>query len=258
MTEIEVHEYKKKDVSNAMVLVSFPTVGLISTIVSNFLVSNLKLERIGAFISNDFFPAAVIENGVPTPPVRIFAGDNVCGPDGSCNQLVVMGSELPIGSNALSALADKILHWCRENNCNIITTIEGINSQSSAEETPKTYYVGSNGTANEYLKGLSSSSVEPLNAGMVGGLSGLLLYKGNIQDFTVSCLLAEAHIHYPDSRSAAQVLKVLDRMVPQIKMDPEPLLKQAEEIEEQIKKSMSQIQQVKRDDVSGPSAAMFR
>ena len=55
------------------------------------------------------------------------------------------------------------------------------------------------------------------------------------------CLLAEAHAEYPDSRSAAEVLKVLDKMVPQIKMDPKPLLEEAGKIEEKVKAAMAQI-----------------
>ncbi len=238
MSQITVQEYKKKDIKNAMVIISFPTVGLISTIVANFLVSNLKLERIASFISDDFYPVAIIQDGVPTPPVRIFAGDNVCGPEDSCDQLVVIASELPMKPESFSPLADKRIEWCKEHKCRIVVTIEGVNREDPIEDEVMVFHVGSNAEALAHLKGLPT---EPLEAGMVSGLSGLLLYKGNLQDFSVTCLLAEAHVEYPDSRSAAAVLGVIDKMVPQIKMDPEPLLKEAEIIEKQVKKAMSQI-----------------
>ena len=51
MSEIIIHEYSKKDIKNAMVIVSFPTVGLVGSIAANFIVSNLKLELIGSIIS---------------------------------------------------------------------------------------------------------------------------------------------------------------------------------------------------------------
>jgi uncharacterized protein len=111
MSNITIHEYKKKDITNAMVVVSFPTVGLVSSIVANFLVTNLKLELIGGVSSDDFYPAAIISDGIPTPPVRIFAGDNVCGPDDVCDQIVVITSELPVRTAAFSPLADKIIEW---------------------------------------------------------------------------------------------------------------------------------------------------
>jgi uncharacterized protein len=238
MGAIKVHDYKEKDLTNSMVVVSFPTVGLVSTIAANFLVSNMRLELVGALTSEDFYPAAIIQDGVPLPPVRIYAGDDVCGPKGACDQLVVITSELPIKSTAFDALADKIIGWCRERKCQVVVSIEGVNSQEQPRDTPKVFSAASTRDATEHLMGLGT---DPLVSGMVSGLSGLLLYKGNIADFDVVCLLAEAHAEYPDSRSAAQILTVLNKMIPQMKIDPKPLLEQATAIESQVRKAMAQI-----------------
>ena len=256
MAEMKIHEYKKKDVSNAMVIVSFPTVGLVSTIVANFLVTNMKLERIGAFESEDFYPAAIIQDGQPSPPVRIYAGDHVCGKDQDCDQLVVITSELPIRPSAFTALADKVLEWCKGHKCKLIVTIEGINSQEPLDgKDIEVFHVGSNKVADKYLKALSS---KPLQNGMVSGLSGILLYKANMIDYPVVSLLAEAHSEFPDSRSSAEVLKMLDKLVPQIKMDLQPLLKQAKLIEEQVKKSMSQIKPRMPTEMPEAQPGMYR
>ena len=56
----------------------------------------------------------------------------------------------------------------------------------------------------------------------------------------VICLLSEAHSAFPDSRAAGNLLKKLDIMLPEIKIDPKPLYKEAERIEVQIKKFMEQ------------------
>jgi len=238
MSDIIINEYSKKDIKDAMVIVSFPTVGLVSSIAANFIVLNLKLELIGSIMSDDFYPAAIIQNGIPTPPVRIFAGEHECGPDGECDQIVVIISELPIKTNSFSALADKIIDWCQEKECKLITTLEGVHSQDPTGDNIQVFHVGSNKKVEEITKDLPS---QPFELGMVSGLSGILLYKGNIEDYKVVCFLAEAHSEYPDSRSAAEMLKVMDKMVPQIKMDPKPLLEEAEKIEEKVKASMAQI-----------------
>jgi hypothetical protein len=91
--DITVIEQKKLDLSNALVVVGFPTVGLVSTIAANYVVSSLELERIGAIYSDFFPPTAVIHESIPMPPVRIYAGDVICGPGGSCEELVVIFSE---------------------------------------------------------------------------------------------------------------------------------------------------------------------
>jgi uncharacterized protein len=238
MGEMFIHDYVKKDIENAMVIISFPTVGLVSSIAANYIISNLKLKLIGSIISNDFYPAAIVQNGIPTSPVRIFAGEHECGPEGDCDQIVVIISELPVKTSAYTILADKILEWCKNKKCKLMVTLEGVNSQDPSGENIQVFHVGSNENANNITKNLPSESFD---LGMVSGLSGILLYKGAITDFKVICLLAEAHIEYPDSRSAAEVLKVLDKMVPQISMDPEPLLAEAKKIEEKMKSSMAQI-----------------
>lgn len=255
MSNISIHEYKEKNLDNAMVIISFPTVGLISSIVANFLITNMKLDLIAAIVSDDFYPAAIVTDGVPTPPVRIYAGEHVCGKDGQCDQIVVITSELPIRTTAFSPLAKKIIEWCDEKKCKIVTTIEGINTKDPLGDTVEVFHVASNEEAAEYLKDLPSKKFE---TGMVSGLSGLLLYMGNLQDFSVSCLLAEAHMEYPDSRSAAEVLKVLDKMVPQIKMDPEPLLKEAEAIEERVKNAMAQINPMTPAELPDTPPGMYR
>jgi uncharacterized protein len=56
----------------------------------------------------------------------------------------------------------------------------------------------------------------------------------------VLCLLAEAHSAYPDSRAAGNLLEKLDVMLPEIKIDPKPLYKEAEKIEKNIRKFMEQ------------------
>ena len=255
MSNIKIHEYKKKDLENALVIVSFPTIGLVSSIVANFIVTNMKLELIAGIVSDDFYPAAIIQDGIPTPPVRIFAGDNVCGPEDECDQIVVIASELPIRTQAFSPLADKIIEWCTEKKGKIITSIEGVNTNDPLGDEVAVFHVASTPEASNKLKDLPS---KPFDTGMVSGLSGILLYKGNIQNVGVSCLLAEAHAEYPDSRSAAEVLKVLDKMLPQIKMDPEPLLKEAEAIEERIKNAMTQVKPLTPAELPDSPQGMYR
>jgi len=49
MEDIKIFEYKEIDLSNSMLVVAFPTVGLISSIAGNFIVKSLKLKEIGLF-----------------------------------------------------------------------------------------------------------------------------------------------------------------------------------------------------------------
>jgi len=238
MVDIELIEYKEVDLSNSLLVVAFPTVGLISSIAGHFIIDSLKLEEIGTIVSSEFVPATVIHNSKPSPPVRIYAGKKECGPDGTCEQLVVIISEfMPPSYNIIKPLADKILEWSNKKGCKIVVALEGTHAVGDVKRKPKVYGVGSNSIMKNFLK---KYKIEETKEGMISGVTGVLLYEGVLMKRDVICLLSEAHSAFPDSRAAGNLLKKLDIMLPEIKIDPKPLYKEAEKIEAQIKRFMEQ------------------
>ena len=236
MDDITVVEYSEKDLSNSLLVVAFPTVGLISSIAGRFIIDSLKLEEIGAILSKEFMPVTIIHNGKPSPPVRIYAGEKKCGPDGKCEQVAVIISEFMPPYTIIKPLADKILEWSQEKGVQAIVSLEGTHALNSKEEM-KVYGVASN---NEMKKLLKKYNVSDTKEGMITGVNGVLLYQGALLKKDVICLLSEAQASYPDSRAAANLLKKIDIMLPEIKIDPEPLYKEAEEIEKKIRQFMKQ------------------
>ena len=53
-SSINIHEIVEKDLKGSVLIVGFPSVGLIGTIVANFLINTLKLEQIGIIDSSKF------------------------------------------------------------------------------------------------------------------------------------------------------------------------------------------------------------
>ncbi len=237
MEDIEIIEYNEVDLSSALLVVAFPTVGLISSIAGHFIIDSLNLEEIGAITSREFMPATVIHKSKPSPPVRIYAGEKKCGPDGSCEQLAVIISEFMPPYNIIKPLADKILHWADKKGCKIVITLEGTHAVGDKKQKFNVYGIGSNSKMKNFL---NTYKIDETKEGMITGVTGVLLYQGVLMQRDVICLLSEAHSSYPDSRAAGNLLKKLDVMLPEIKIDPKPLYKEAEKIEEQIKKFMEQ------------------
>jgi predicted ATP-grasp superfamily ATP-dependent carboligase len=60
-------------------------------------------------------------------------------------------------------------------------------------------------------------------------------------------ILVEATREHPDGRAAAALIEALDRIVPDVKMDAKPLLKEALALEEEIKRI--------RETAGGPAVA---
>ncbi|PNX47214.1 MAG: hypothetical protein BV457_06130 [Thermoplasmata archaeon M9B1D] len=237
MSDIEIIEYRDKDLSNSLLVIAFPTVGLISSIAGHFIIDTLKLEEIGTIISSEFMPATVIHNSKPSPPVRIYAGKKKCGPDGKCEQLTVIISEFMPPYNIIKPLADEILNWAKSKGITTIVALEGTHALGGEEKDMKVYGVASNNIMKNLLK---KYKIQETKEGMITGVNGVLLYEGVLKKQDVMCLLSEAHASFPDSRAAGNLLKKLDIMLPEIKIDPKPLYKEAKDIEKKIRDFMEQ------------------
>lgn len=255
--DIVIVEQKKVDLSNALVVVGFPTVGLVSTIAANYVVTSLGLERIGAVYSNLFPPATVVHEATPMPPVRIYASKIACGPGGSCEELVVILSEFNPQPNLVKPLADAIIDWCstKAGKCRLIVTLEGIPMDGGPREDLRTFGLGSTSKARDILK---EYGIEQLQEGVVSGLSGVLLYEGERRGIDVTCLLAEASPTYPNARAAAKVLELLDKIIPALHIDPQPLYLEAEKIEAQIKSHLEKARPVIQPFPESPPPGIYR
>jgi len=72
--QVRIYEIKRVDVEGAIVIDGFPSVGLVSSIVANYLIDTLEMEQIGIVESPAFPTVSLIRNGDPQHPVRIYAG----------------------------------------------------------------------------------------------------------------------------------------------------------------------------------------
>ncbi|HUT27073.1 MAG TPA: PAC2 family protein [Methanomassiliicoccales archaeon] len=237
-----IHEYGEVDLKDGMAIVGFPSVGLVSSIASNFIVRTMKLERRATIISKDFPPFTIIHDGVPSPPVRIYAGHRDCENKGEkCEKLVVITCEFMPRPDLIKELSDLILGWCKKKNIATILTLEGINIPDEGEI--KVLGVGTTKLTRDMLE---TYKIKELKEGMVTGISGLLLSEGERYQMDVICLLGSARTDVPDARGAANLLDVVGDMLPEIKLDPEPLVKEAEQIESDMQKAMESVQQPKK------------
>lgn len=234
---VRIHKYREMDMSDSLTLVGFPSVGMVGSIIGSHLVRSLDLELLGAMLSERLPPIAVVRDRIPRPPVRIYGGERVCEPAGLCSQIGVITSELPLPAPVVHATAKAILEWCRLNECRNIVTAEGIN----VTEAPDDETVYGVATSERMLELVTGHGVEPLENGMVGGLSGVLLYEGAIAGQEVLCLMGEISSEtIPDARAAARIVEVLGHLLPELKLDAKPLLEEAQHIEDDLQQEIQQ------------------
>jgi uncharacterized protein len=198
---------KEVDLSNAVILISFPTIGNVSSIAANYLVKKLDLQRVGAITSEKFIPSAVIEDYVPGPPVRIYAGHHKCGPKKECETFALILSEITPPEEAVHELAKEIVQWCKERKARYLVAMVGLRASQDENLPPEIY-----GTATKEAtrKILEKGGIKLLEKAIIGGVTGALLSMSDEIDMIT--LVAQAHKDYPEAGAAARLLETVDRV----------------------------------------------
>jgi uncharacterized protein len=237
MAEIEIVELKKTDLRNAVVIDGFPSVGLVSSIVANYMIALLKMEYI-AVMDSDLFPTvSLIRDSEPLGPARVYARPRL--KDGE-QQIVVFSTEIQPSAQLLRPLGTAIIDFAIAQRCRLVISAGGlIVERSEEEEEPEAdigevavYGMGSTDAAQELLK---DADAEPFLEGVISGTAGVLLNEGKRRQVDVITLLAEARPDVADARAAALILVAIDQMVLHMNLNVEPLCKEAERLEAQLK-----------------------
>lgn len=278
MEDIKVYELVRKDLKDAVVIDGFPSVGLVSSIVANYLINTLNLEQVGIMDSIYFPTVSLVRGAEPLNPVRIYAGDKIGEEGGERDQIVAFISEFQPPPNLVKPIASTMLDWAIDQKCGLMISPEGLvidrEGESESEEGPApngegkkeappeedkermdVYAIGSTKRARDLI--IKKHGLQSFDEGVITGVAGVLLNEGKRRDYSVISLLAEARPDFPDARAAARVIEELDKLIPNIKLDAGPLYSEAARIESQLKTIQKQSEPQKRPkSVASPS--MYR
>jgi len=245
---IQIYELRRMDLRGATVIDGFPSVGLVSSIVANYLINALGLVQIGIMDSPYFPTVALVRDGKPMNPVRIYAGAKVHPEGKDSDQLVVFISEFQPPPNLIKGIASAVLDWAQDQKCTQLVCPEGliVDKEGTEARDVEVYGIGSTDRANEILK---KHAVAIFEEGVITGVAGVLLNEGRKRDFDVITLLSEAHPDYPDARAAARVIETIDKLLLRTELDAKPLYEEAERIENQLKSIHQQTEGVKKPGV---------
>ena len=236
---VAIHELKPIDIRGGVIVDGFPSVGLVSSIVANYLVSMMGLEQI-AIVDSPYFPTiSLIRNREPNNPVRIYGGK--IRQEEKSLKIAVFVSEFQPPPNMIKPIAISMLDWAQKQKASLIVSPEGLavgEEELSGETETKAYAVGSTIPARLYFE--PHEEIKAFEEGVVAGVAGVLLNEGKKRDFEVITLLSAAHEAYPDARAAARVIEAMDKAILQMGMDTRPLYTEAEIIEESLKKLQQQ------------------
>ena len=246
----------------ALVVSCFPSVSHVSSIVAHYLIERLELNFVGGVVDSRLPPVALIHEGKPMPPVRMYAGKPVCNME-QCDSVVVLVSEAPVPPKMCLPLSEALLDYSKAQDFGAGVLIDSFSHQQESghevmdsDDSDETLLgIGATDWAIDQLKEMDIALLE---AGMISGMSGVLLGEGRRRKLNMLCIMAEATGGIPDARAAARVIEKLNKLLPAMELDIEPLIAEAERIEEQLKAMIKhQMGPTGDDEEDGPNAMLY-
>ncbi|HXX54993.1 MAG TPA: proteasome assembly chaperone family protein [Methanoregula sp.] len=206
------------------VLMGFPGSGLVGTIALQYMVDQLEFELIGTMTSKYFPPLAMMNKGVINEPVRLYLKDNIAA----------VVADIPIHPMICYEITNGMLDWLEPFRPREILTIAGIITNE-----PEKRVFGVATTAEALQRIADLTLVLPI--GSISGIASSLLTECKVRNIPAYGLLGET-VNAPDPRASAATIEVLNKMY-DLKLDVQPLIEQAVEIEQSMGKIAEEVQQ---------------
>ncbi len=228
---IEIRKLKEINIEGGVVFDGFHGIGLTSTITIGCFINSLKTELVGILDSTLFPPISVIYNTVPNFPARIYANEE--------KKLAFFVSEAILESSAYRQIAHTLLNWSNYNKCKTIISVAGreIEKEDRTKKEPSLYVISNSPII---MKELNDIGILSLKNGTVNGIPGILLNESNWKNIDVVVFVVDVISGVPDFRAAANVAQVVSKIVPEAYCEIKPLIKEAENIEKNLKMVRSQ------------------
>jgi len=232
---------------NAMVITCFPSVGMVSSIVAHYLIENLELEFVGGLVDDRLPALALIQQGVPLPPIRAYAGKPQCTIEG-CDQVILLMSEMVVPESLVHKIVWAFFEWSKEHKvlagvvvdafakAGLKSGMDGVDPVVEYEDTEAIDVVGIG--CNEAVREmLTSMDIPLLENGVIRGMNAGILSEATRRGIGTMSIMVEADPRFPDARAAAAIIERLNDLLP-MNLPEEPLIEDAELLEAQLKAMM--------------------
>lgn len=233
-----------------LVLVGFPSQGLVGSVAASYLIPKLEMELVATLETPHLPPVASVRDGRALSPVQMYASTYRCGLDGECDQLVVVRADAAPESHHAREVTSAVLEWCRSIEAAQVVCLEGADPRVGTDRIFAARNV-------PWTTDLGDMDVEVPPDGGLGGMAASMLVQGNARGIPVVCLYTAAEEDQADASAAARLITEVDALVPGIRMDPEPLHERAQELEDQQRTTLDD-QRKALDRVEDASAIMYR
>lgn len=244
--EIKVlKEFTPKEI---VLIVGLPGTAYIGKLSVDYLVQQLKAERIAEIYSKHFPPYVLIkEDGL----VELLRNELHWFRSSDGRDFVFLtGNSQALSPEGQYDVADAVLDWAANNGVKRVFSVAALVTDKPFEE-PSVFYAA---TSPSLLEELKQFNLKNLDQGIIGGENGLIIGLAKKKDIEGVCLLAETHgyqtsagEYVTDAKAAKTALNVLNNILA-LKVNMEPMDKQADQMDELIAK-MGEIERRVREEM---------
>jgi uncharacterized protein (TIGR00162 family) len=246
---VEIKILKKFALKEFVLVSGLPGIAYIGKLSVDYLIQQLKAELVGEVYSKYFPPYVLIrEDGL----VELLRNELHLFRDEDAGDLLFFsGNSQAFSPEGQYEVADTLLDWAVANGVKKVFSLAAYVTDRTFE-TPNVYGTA---TSSEALEELKKKGVVPLDQGIISGENGLIMGLAKKRDVEAVCLLGETRGYQTptgqyiiDAKATKAVLNLLASVL-NLKVDMEPLEKQAKEMDDIIAK-MAEVERRIKEEMS--------
>jgi uncharacterized protein len=240
---------KKVNLSNAVLIVGLPGIGLVGKIALDYLMKELKPEKIAEVYAYSFPPSIHTKNSI----VNLIHDDIFYLKKGKQEFVFLAGPVQPtldpkIGtSQEHYEFAETLIGFFKSIGVKEVITLAGINIGDKRLDVEPNVIVA--GTDKELIDSwLKIGAKEDKKEGLVSGVAGLMVGLSRMYGMKGACLMGETNIQlvYGDNGSAKKVIEIICKRF-KLKIKMSSITKDAKEIEKTFKELTKQLQSLEEE-----------
>lgn len=204
----------KKFQEENVILIGFPSNGLVGTFTISYLVHHLEMDQIGEIDHPDLPPTLFIEDGEILSPIRIYRKNN----------LFVVISDLPFDPFVAYDFAESVLDYCKQNKIKKIIIVSGMESINRDPKSPKIYGLV---THQSLEKILYDNGISKFLSGSIFGTDAAMITSFRKSKTPALVLYAECHPFFPDPEASIAAITTIAKVL-DVKIDTTDIQKKIE------------------------------
>jgi uncharacterized protein len=209
-----------------ILLVGFPSNGLIGTFTISYLVYHLKMKLIGEMEHPGLLPTLFIENGEIFGPIRIYKTDN----------LFVIMSDLPFDPDLANEFSKSVVEFAKRKKISKTIIVSGLDSQTRDPASPKAYGL----VTHQSLEKLLYDNIIPkFLAGTIFGTDAAVISAFRESNIPALVLYCECHPFFPDPEASVHAITILSKIL-KVKIDTTEIQKKLEHLRIQHRNLMQE------------------